>query len=107
MNRRSFLGSSIAALGGSLLVGKLETKQLPVEKEVEEAKSSVRIDEYGNFIFPAFFTVFIDGKEAFRMLVGDTVTVERDCQVSAFNGFESKPSINTRLFTGDSLTIHG
>lgn len=105
MNRRSFLGGSIAALGGSLLVGKLETKQLPVEKAVEEVKSAARVDEYGNFIFPAFFTVYIDGQEAFRMVVGDTITAERDCQVTAFNGFESRPTFSTRLFAGDSLTV--
>lgn len=105
MNRRSFLGGSIAALGGSLLVGKLETTQLPVDKEVEQAKSSIKIDEYGNFVFPAFFTVFIDGQEAFRMVDGDTITAERACKIVAFNGFETKPSFFTYLSEGDSFTV--
>lgn len=107
MNRRSFLSSSIAALGGSLLVGKSETKQLPVEKAAEQIKSEANNDEYGNFIFPGFFTVFIDGKEAFRMPIGDTITAERACHVVAFSGFDSIPTFSCYLSEGDSVTVEG
>lgn len=105
MNRRNFL-HTISALGGSLLIGKNETQQLPIEKEVEQSRVAVTIDEYGNFIFPAFFTVFIDGQEAFRMAVGDMITAERSCHIVAFNGFEANPSMDFYLSEGDTLEVN-
>lgn len=104
MNRRSFLGNTLAAIGGSLLVGKTKTRQLPIEKEKRQV--AIEVDEYGNFIFPGFFTVFVDGQEAFRMMVGDKITTERKCHIVAFNGFEAKPSMNFYLHEGDSLEIN-
>lgn len=103
MNRRSFLQGSIAALGGSLFVGKERIEQAVPTGNV---KTEVEIDSYGNFIFPGFFTVFIDGKEAFRMAIGEEITADRTCHVVAFNGFESTPSINMYMMPGDTLAVH-
>lgn len=105
MNRRSFLQNTIVAIGGSLLVGKTETQQIPLEKERLQAGIQVQIDDYGNLVFPAFFTVFVDGIESFRMVPGDTITAERTCHIVAYNDFESTPSMNLYLTPGDTLTV--
>jgi hypothetical protein len=103
MDRRSFLSGMLGLAGGSLLVGVEETKQLPLSEE--KLKSPIITDGYGNFIIPGFFTVFIDGKESFRMQIGESITAERSCHIIAYNNFESLPSHNFYLHPGDSFTI--
>lgn len=91
------------AIGGSLFVGVDSNRQEPVKKENNFV--TLEISESGDFIIPGFFTVFVDGDEAFRMVVGDTINVERACRIVAFNGFESKPSHVWYLTAGDTLTV--
>lgn len=100
MNRRSFIGGFLA-VGGSILVG----KEGIVQEEPDNLEMAIKISDNGDFIFPGFFTIFVDGKESFRMVVGDSITVERDCHIIGYNGFENRPSIDYHLYEGYSITI--
>lgn len=104
MNRRNFLRGSLWAIGGSLFIGKDSIKQEPIEGDNSEL--TFKVSPSGELTIPGFFTVFVDGKESFRMVVGDEITAERDCHVVAFSGFENKPSREFYLRAGDSLIIY-
>lgn len=104
MQRRSFLGG-LMGFGGSLLIGKTENVQQKLEPQNEKSRLQLELNEYGDIIIPGFFTVFVDGEEAFRMHNGDSITAERNCRITAFLGFEPKPTHVWYMHEGDHLTI--